>query len=79
MEQKPVRLLKRTSLFEADLVCGILQQEGIPCYRKEMGAGEMYCGGAIAGADLYVPESEFERADEIVQSILNAEPMIDEE
>ena len=79
MEQKPVRLLKRTSLFEADLVCGILQQEGIPCYRKEMGAGAMYCGGAIAGADLYVPESEFERADEIVQSILNAEPMIDEE
>ena len=79
MEQKPVRLLKRTSLFEADLVCGILQQEGIPCYRKEMGAGAMYCGGAIAGADLYVPESEFERADEIVQSILNAEPVIDEE
>ena len=79
MEQKPVRLLKRTSLFEADLVCGILQQEGIPCYRKEMGAGAMYCGGAIAGADLYVPESEFDRADEIMKSILNAEPVIDEE
>ena len=78
MEQKPVRLLKRTSLFEADLVCGILQQEGIPCYRKEMGAGAMYCGGAIAGADLYVPESEFERADEIVKSILNAEVVEDE-
>ena len=79
MEQKPVRLLKRTSLFEADLVCGILQQEGIPYYKKEMGAGTMYCGGARAGADVYVPESEFERADEIVRSILNAEPVIDEE
>ena len=79
MEQKPVRLLKRTSIFEADLVCGILQQEGIPYYKKEMGAGTMYCGGAIAGADVYVPESEFERADEIVRSILNAEPVIDEE
>ena len=79
MEQKPVRLLKRTGLFEADLVCGILQQEGIPYYKKEMGAGTMYCGGAIAGADVYVPESEFERADEIVRSILNAEPVIDEE
>ena len=79
MEQKPVRRLKRTSIFEADLVCGILQQEGIPYYKKEMGAGTMYCGGAIAGADVYVPESEFERADEIVRSILNAEPVIDEE
>lgn len=79
MEQKPVRLLKRTSMFEADLVCGILQQEGIPCYRKEMGAGAMYCGGAIAGADLYVPESEYDRADEIVKSILNAEAVIEEE
>ena len=79
MEQKPVRLLKRTSMFEADLVCGILQQEGIPCYRKEMGAGAMYCGGAIAGADLYVPDSEYDRADEIVKSILNAEAVIEEE
>ena len=79
MEHKPVRLLKRTSLFEADLVCGILQQEGIPYYKKEMGAGAMYCGGAIAGADVYVPEYEFDRADEIVKSILNAEPIMDEE
>lgn len=79
MEQKPVRLLKRTSMFEADLVCGILQQEGIPCYRKEMGAGAMYCGGAIAGADLYVSEADFDRADEIVKSILNAEAVIEEE
>ena len=79
MEQKSVRLLKRTSMFEADLVCGILQQEGIPFYRKEMGAGAMYCGGTIAGADVYVPESEFDRADEIVKSILNAEVVIDEE
>lgn len=79
MEQKPVRLLKRTSLFEADLVCGILQQEGIPYYKKEMGAGAMYCGGAIAGADVYVPESELDRADEIVKSILNAEAVMDEE
>lgn len=79
MEQKPVRLLKRASIFEADIVCGILQQEGIPFYRKEMGAGAMYCGGVIAGADLYVPESEFDRADEIVQSVLNAEPVTDEE
>jgi len=38
-----------------------------------MGAGAMYCGGAIAGADVYVPESELDRADEIVKSILNAE------
>ena len=79
MEQKPVRLLKRISLFEADLVCGILQQEGIPFYRKEMGAGAMYCGGAIAGADVYVPESELDRADEIVKSILNAKTVFDEE
>ena len=79
MEQKPVRLLKRTGLFEADLVCGILQQEGIPYYKKEMGAGTMYCGGSIAGADVYVPESEFDKADEIVKSILNAEPIMDEE
>ena len=79
MEQKPVRLLKRTSLFEADLVCGILQQEGIPYYKKEMGAGTLYCGGSIAGADIYVPESELDRADEIVKSILNAEPIMDEE
>ena len=79
MEQKPVRLLKRTGLFEADLVCGILQQEGIPYYKKEMGAGTLYCGGSIAGADIYVPESELDRADEIVKSILNAEPIMDEE
>ncbi|MBQ6704298.1 MAG: DUF2007 domain-containing protein [Clostridia bacterium] len=78
MEQKPVRLLKRASLFEAGLVCGVLEQEGILFYRKEMGAGTMYCGGAIAGADVYVPESEFDRADEIMHSILNAEPVEDE-
>ena len=79
MEQKPVRLLKRTSLFEADLVCGVLEQEDILFYRKEMGAGAMYCGGAIAGADVYVSEADFQRAEEIMRSILNAEPVIDEE
>lgn len=79
MEQKPVRLLKRSGMFEADLVCGVLEQEGILFYRKEMGAGAMYCGGAIAGADLYVSDADFDRANEIMQSLLNAQPVIEED
>ena len=79
MEQKPVKLLKGAEVFEADLVCGALEQEGILYFRKERGPGAMYCGGVMMGSDVYVSQQDVEAATEIMEGLLKAELLPKEE
>lgn len=55
MEKTVELLMKNASLLDVELVTGALKQQGIPHFIKEKGPGRVYCGGAIMGADLYVP------------------------
>ena len=62
MEKTVELLMKNASLLDVELVAGALKQEGIPHFIKEKGPGGIYCGGAIMGADLYVPGECLETA-----------------
>ena len=73
-------LLRQTfdSPADADTVISLLSACGIPCfkyYAKEGGAGKVINGFSGYGADLYVPESLLQEA----QDILNAPPMESDE
>lgn len=79
-EKEKAVLLKSTfdSPAETDLTISFLASCGIPCfkyYAKEGGAGKVINGFSGYGADLYVPESLLQEA----QDILNAPPMESDE
>ena len=58
-----------TLRWEADYARGFLEDSGIPCRLQEaaLGAGGFYAGD-LHGASLLVPEGEFERAREALES-----------
>ena len=71
-----------TSTFDspadADTVISLLSAYGVPCFKyydREGGAGKVINGFSGYGADLYVPESLLQEA----QDILNAPPMESDE
>lgn len=75
-EKEKAVLLKSAfdSPAETDLTISLLASCGIPCfkyYAKEGGAGKVINGFSGYGADLYVPESRLQEA----QDILNAPPV----
>lgn len=55
---------------EADIVLGLLQEEGIPAVKRYPGAGQFLklAYGLTSGVDIYVPESDSVRARELLQS-----------
>ena len=74
MEKTVELLMKNASLLDVELVAGALKQEGIPHSIKEKGPGGIYCGGAIMGADLYVPGECLETAMDIAEDVLFTQP-----
>ena len=74
MEKTVELLMKNASLLDVELVAGVLKQEGIPHFIKEKGPGGIYCGGAIMGADLYVPGECLETAMDIAEDVLFTQP-----
>ena len=63
---------------DADTVISLLSAYGVPCFKyydREGGAGKVINGFSGYGADLYVPESLLQEA----QDILNAPPMESDE
>ena len=58
---------------KANLLVEALKEVGIPCYRKDMGAGQLfniYFGMfANSGIVIYVPENAVEKAQEIMETL----------
>ncbi len=63
--------------LKAQLVTEALKEQGIPCYRKDLGAGQflnIYFGMFTnSGIEIYVPSSALEAAREVLEGIGLAE------
>ena len=79
-EKEPAKLVQHTfdNTADADLTISLLADYGIPCfpyYDGEGVTGKVISGFSGYGASLYVPESMYEEATDL----LNAEVVEDEE
>jgi len=60
-----VLLMSAASPVDAELMCGLLEQEEIPFMTKVRGAGAMY-GGGFYGMDVFVSASDFPAASAVL-------------
>ena len=61
---------------EKSLLCGILEEEGIPYRLKDRGSGEVVrilSGFSQFGSDIFVPKASLERAAELLDAYRNGE------
>lgn len=61
---------------EKSLLCGILEEEGIPYLLKDRGSGEVVrilSGFSQFGSDIFVPEALLTRASELLDAYRNGE------
>ena len=68
-------LTECTDDVEAELVLGILRENGIPCMAKDKRAGSaarLYTGFSLAGIAVYVRREDEERAKELLAVIRSA-------
>lgn len=77
-KEKAVRLMNSfDSAADSDMTISLLAAYGIPCFKYydlDGGAGKVINGFSGYGAELYVPASRREEAEEILQ----AEPVTDD-
>ena len=70
-------LFATSDSLKAQLVMEALKEQDIPCYRKDLGAGQflnIYFGMFTnSGIEIYVPAAALEKAREIVEGIGLAE------
>ena len=61
---------------EKSLLCGILEEEGIPYLLKDRGSGEVVrilSGYSTFGSDIFVPTALLEKATELLDAYRNGE------
>lgn len=66
---------------EKSLLCGILEEEGIPYLLKDRGSGEVVrilSGYSTFGSDIFVPATLLEKATELLDAYRNGE-VVEEE
>lgn len=69
-------LTECTDDVEADLILGILRENGVPCMAKDKRAGSaarLYTGFSLAGIAVYVRREDEERAKELLAVIRSTE------
>ena len=65
----PVKLVSLSDGFQADLLEGLLKEQGIPMLRRKLGSGgymQAYMGFSVFGEEIYVDEADYERAKEVL-------------
>ncbi len=68
--------------IEKNLLCGMLEEEGIPYQAKDRGAGEvnrLLFGFSMYDCDILVPRALLEKAQELLEAYNNAESFADDE
>ncbi len=70
-----LKLLTTVSDFtESQMIVGLLKDEGIPVLVKDLGLGgfmKVTMGYTVFGQELYVSETDFERAAELVKAFFD--------
>lgn len=71
-----VKIYNSGNVLETNQILDLLQQEGIPAYKKDVGAGgymSIATGTSFSGADIYVDESQEEKAKELIEACFGVE------
>ena len=78
---KPVLLASLDDVVSSEILKDLLVENGIPfsCDTEDEGTLKVTFGGSFSADDIYVDESDFERANQIYEDFLNSEPEFDEE
>ena len=78
---KPVLLASLDDVVSAEILKDLLTQNNIPfsCDSADEGTLRVTFGGSFISDDIYVDESDFEKANQIYEDFLNSEPAFDEE
>lgn len=69
---KPVKVASAANSTEAGLIMNLLRNNGIQCFKKDNGIGgymNIYYGFSVYGEEIYVDESDFDKASEIVKEL----------
>ena len=78
---KPVLLASLDDVVSSEILKDLLSENGIPfsCDTEDEGALKVTFGGSFSADDIYVDESDFERANQIYEDFLNSEPEFGED
>ena len=78
---KPVLLASLDDVVSSEILKDLLIENGIPfsCDTEDEGTLKVTFGGSFSADDIYVDDSDFERANQIYEDFLNSEPEFDED
>lgn len=74
MNETEQLLLETLDQTQADLIAGMLMEEGIPFYVKRPGAGAIYSANKFFGIRVYVAAAGYEKAKELLSTYLEQLP-----
>ena len=78
---KPVLLASLDDVVSSEILKDLLKENGIPfsCDTEDEGTLEVTFGCSFTADEIYVDDSDFERANQIYEDFINSEPTFDEE
>ena len=78
---KPVLLASLDDVVSSEILKDLLKENGIPfsCDTEDEGTLKVTFGGSFTADEIYVDDSDFERANQIYEDFINSEPIFDEE
>lgn len=79
--KNPVLAASVDDVVTAEIFKDILTDNGIPftCDSLEEGTLKVNFGGSFTADDIYVDETDLEKANELYEQVLNSEPQFDED
>ena len=79
--ENPVLAVSVEDVVTAEIYRDVLQENGIPftCDSDDQASMKVLFGGGFVAEDIYVDETDLERAKELYEEVLNAEPSFDED
>ena len=77
----PVLLATVDDVVTSEILKDLLKENGIPftCDSDDEGTLKVTFGGSFVADDIYVDDSDFEKASQVYEDFLNSEPEFDDE
>lgn len=77
----PVLLATVNDVVSSEILKDLLKENGIPftCDSDDEGTLKVTFGGSFVADDIYVDDSDFEKASQVYEDFLNSEPEFDDE